>query len=296
VVGAPEAEAQVTLRNAGFETDSVAKRSDEEAGQVIGQNPPADAEVEEGALITLTVSSGPGEETIPQLRDMGRRAAARRLDELGFAVRLTRRPDPEIRRDRVIETSPAAGQRLERGEEVTIVASSGPEQVEVPRVVGQTEEEATAALTDAGFEVRTQDRETSDAEAGEVVAQDPEGGASASEGSTVTITVARAPQVEDVPDVTGSTLEEALAELQEAGFDVDPSDVEVQDPDEVGVVQSQDPDGGSEARPGSTVEITIGVAPAAEDPAAPQDDVTGENGEVAPPAGDDAPEGTGGTG
>ncbi len=288
VVGAPEAEAQVTLRNAGFETDSVAKRSDDEEGTVIGQNPPPDAEVEEGALITLTVSSGPGEETIPQLRDVGRRTAARRLDALGFAVRQQRRADAEIRRDRVIETSPAAGQRLERGEEVTLVVSSGPARVEVPAVVGQGEEEAAAALEDANFEVRTQDRETEDADPGQVVAQDPEGGAQATEGATVTITVAREPQVEEVPDVTGATLEEALAELQEAGFDVDPADVEVDDPDEVGVVQTQDPEGGAEARPGSTVQITIGVAAPEEEPAAPQDDVTGGGGEVAPPESDPA--------
>ncbi len=295
VVGAPEAEAQVTLRNAGFETDSVAKRSEEEAGTVIGQNPPADAEVEEGALITLTVSSGPGEETIPQLRDVGRRAAARRLDELGFAVAEERRADGEIRRDRVIETSPAAGERLERGEEVTLIVSAGPEQVEVPDVVGQGEDEAEAALEDAGFEVRTRDRETSETDAGQVTAQDPEGGTRRSEGATVTITVAREPQEEAVPDVTGSTLEEALAELQEAGFDVDPSEVDVDDPAQVGVVQSQDPEAGGEARRGSTVQITIGRAPAEEDPAAPQDDVTGEGGEVAPPAdAEAAPDGAGG--
>jgi serine/threonine-protein kinase len=167
--------------------------------------------------------------------------------------------------------------------------------VEVPDVVGQGEDEAEAALEDAGFEVRTRDQETSETDAGQVTAQDPKGGTRRSEGATVTITVAREPQEEAVPDVTGSTLEEALAELQEAGFDVDPSEVDVDDPAQVGVVQSQDPEAGGEARRGSTVEITIGRAPA-EDPAAPQDDVTGEGGEVAPPDADApaAPDGTGG--
>jgi serine/threonine-protein kinase len=280
VVGAPEADAQRTLRTAGFETDSVTTRSEEDAGTVIEQDPPADAEAEEGALVTLTVSSGPGQETVPQLRDVGRRTAARRLTELGFAVAMEERPDADIRRDRVVETTPPAGERLDRGEEVTLVVSTGPRRIAVPEVVGRDEEEARTALEEAGFQVRSREVERTDADAGEVTAQDPAGGGRAAEGSTVTITVARAPAVEDVPDVTGSTLEEALAELQDAGFDVEPEEVDVTAPEEEGVVQSQDPAGGEEARRGSTVTITIGrVPPAADPPAAPD---TGTDGGTAP--------------
>jgi serine/threonine-protein kinase len=65
VIGAQRAEAEITLRNRGFSTETVEKADRQEAGTVIGQNPAANSEVDEGALITLTVSSGPGEATVP---------------------------------------------------------------------------------------------------------------------------------------------------------------------------------------------------------------------------------------
>jgi len=52
----------------------------------------------------------------------------------------------------VISQSPSEGTGF-RGDEVALVISSGPEEVEVPDVLGQGIEEATSALVDAGFEV-----------------------------------------------------------------------------------------------------------------------------------------------
>jgi len=91
--------------------------------------------------------------------------------------------------------------------------------VEVPPVVGEQEDRAVSILEGAGFEVRTN---TVAAEPGEqqgiVRAQDPEAGAMASEGSTVEIDVVGEAEGIELPNVVGSTLDEALSTLDDAGF------------------------------------------------------------------------------
>ena len=56
---------------------------------------------------------------------------------------------------------------------MTLVVSSGPEQVAVPNVVGQSEDEARATLEAAGFKVGDSDQETDDEDPGTVLAQNP---------------------------------------------------------------------------------------------------------------------------
>lgn len=258
VTGAPRAEAEVTLRNRGFDTDTVDKRAMEEAGTVIGQNPAGSTQVDEGSLITLTVSSGPGEETVPDtLVGMGRRAARKALTDLGFRVDEVERQSSDVGENRVISVSPDGGQRLERGQTVTLTISSGPESAAVPDVLRQSREDATDALRNAGFEVEVREQERGDVDVGTVVAQDPAGKQVRGQGSTVTITVATAPTTIDVPDTTGDTEAVATGKLAGAGFEVSSRSRETENPDEDGIVLAQTP-GNGKAKKGSTVTITTG--------------------------------------
>src|SRR5205085_270613 len=87
---------------------------------------------------------------------------------------------------------PAAGTSVDEGSTVTLVVSSGPEQVTVPDVVGMTQAQATSTLQGAGFHVVSQDQLTTHAaENGHVLSQTPNAGTKADKGSTVTITVGR---------------------------------------------------------------------------------------------------------
>jgi serine/threonine-protein kinase len=91
----------------------------------------------------------------------------------------------------VISTDPAAGSSVEKGSTVTIIVSTGVEQVTVPGVVGQTENNATSTLQSRGLDVRVETTTlgAGDPNVGRVTAQDPASGARAAKGSTVTITV-----------------------------------------------------------------------------------------------------------
>jgi serine/threonine-protein kinase len=81
------------------------------------------------------------------------------------------------------------------------VISSGPEDAEVPNVVGLSEANATDLLEDRDFVVEVEERETvSPGEIGRVLDQDPSGGADQAPGSTVTIVVGVEPVLTDSDD------------------------------------------------------------------------------------------------
>ncbi|MCW2958432.1 MAG: pknB [Solirubrobacterales bacterium] len=258
VIGAEQATAEVTLRGKGFSTDTVEKTdATKPKGQVIGQTPGPGEKADKGDTITLTISAGPGEGRVPEVADMGRRAANKALVAAGFKVQEREQPDDTIRKDHVIETIPGAGTSLEKGETVVVVVSSGPGKVAVPSVVGRTQDQAESDLTALGLKVESVEQESEDAEAGRVLAQDRPAGTEVTKGTTVKITVAKKPEATDVPSVVGKSVGDAVSELSGAGFKVVQRTEDVTTPDEDGTVLSQSPAGGR-AKPGSTVTITIG--------------------------------------
>jgi serine/threonine-protein kinase len=106
----------------------------------------------------------------------------------------------------VLRQEPAAGTQVAQGATVDLVVAKAPEEVAVPGVIDSTEEEATQALEDAGFKVRTDDApvQTPD-EDGIVVDQDPSPDTPRPKGSTVTITVGRfEPDVVPEPTATAT--------------------------------------------------------------------------------------------
>ena len=87
---------------------------------------------------------------------------------------------------------------------------------DLPSVVGQTIEQATKTLTDAGFTVEVGGPVDSSQPAGVVGAQNPGAGKVAG-GSTVTINPSNGEGL-TVPDVSGRSLDDAKKALRSAGF------------------------------------------------------------------------------
>ncbi len=258
VVGIQQAEAEAALRNQGFDTDSIQKANPQQAGTVIGQDPPGNTQADEGSTVTLTVSSGPGMATVPtDLVGLGRRSARKKVTAAGFRPQESERASADIPKDRVIESSPDGGQRLDKGEVVTLVVSTGPADAKVPDVLRKGREEATATLEDAGFKVTVETTERDDVDPGTVVKQDPAGGQARAQNSTVTITVAEASKQVDVPDVTGRSQADATQTLSGAGFQVRTQTRDTSSSTQDGQVLSQTPAGGKADR-GATITIVVG--------------------------------------
>lgn len=259
VVNRNASSAAATLQNRGFEVDIEEARSqDVREDRVIRQRPGARSEAKEGSTVTLTVSTGPGEATIPEVAGLSRRRAEERLREAGFDVDVRRETSDTVAAGRVIGTTPDELSQQERGSTVGLIVSSGVEQVAVPEVRGAGRTEAQRRLEAAGFEVATQEQETEEQDPGTVLTQAPAPGTRVDEGSTVTITVAKRPAEVEVPQVTDLPLQDALAALQEAGLRGRQRRRDVDDPDDDGIVQAQNPDAGARRKRGSQVTITVG--------------------------------------
>ena len=92
----------------------------------------------------------------------------------------------------------------------------------------------------------------------QVIHQNPAPGTSATKGSSVALQVSNGPPQVGIPPVVGETAQQAVTDLEGAGFSVTQQYVAVADPSQDGIVQSQSPEGGSQATKGSTVTIVIG--------------------------------------
>ncbi len=258
VVGATQASAQRALENAGFSTDTTSQTSKQPAGNVIGQNPDGGTQADKGATVTLTISSGPAQATVPPVSGEGRNAATSELEKLGFVVRQVMRTDQTVALNHVISSSPDAGAKADVGSTVTLYVSSGVAQVTVPAVVNQNIDDARSQLQAVGFVVATVQQTTQTQDPGTVLAQSPTATTKAGKGSTVTLTVAKAPTSVAVPDVVGRSEGTATNTLEGAGFTVNVTTEDVDTQKQDGIVQSQTPGGGGKAKPGSSVTIVVG--------------------------------------
>jgi beta-lactam-binding protein with PASTA domain len=134
------------------------------------------------------VSTGPKEVMVPDVVGQDQNDAASRLREAGLGVIIRERASREPA-DTVVDQTPAAGQQIDEGSTVTLFVSNGRLR-EVPDVVGLSQSEAEAEISDAGFNaaIRTTPVEKPDAD-GRVVSQTPSGGKERRRGDTVVITV-----------------------------------------------------------------------------------------------------------
>ncbi|MFY9488200.1 MAG: PASTA domain-containing protein [Solirubrobacterales bacterium] len=259
VVGRSAGDARSRLAEAGFQSEVFTQENAAPVGEVFSQSPSGGAKAKEGSTVILNVSAGPGKVTMPDVEGLTREEAEQQLKGLGLKVRARREFSTEVRKNRATRTVPTSGDQAERGSEVELYLSKGAKQVDVPDVVGSDVEQATKTLEDAGFEVDTTEEDSNKPE-GEVTAQKPAGATKADDGATIKLTVSSGQN--DVPDVTGLSESDAVQELEEAGFDADVTQVDVENEQDDGNVVAQTPQSGA-LKVGSTVSIEVGVFTAA---------------------------------
>ncbi|MEV0947012.1 Stk1 family PASTA domain-containing Ser/Thr kinase [Rhodococcus sp. NPDC049939] len=258
-------DAATRLQNEGFQVTQQQKPDAVvAAGNVISTRPLAGVEVDRGSTVTLEVSSGPEQVTIPRLAGLNQQEAQQELNAVGLRLdsSIQRAPSDESDIDKVITQQPSSGSSIALDSEVTITLGSGPEQVRVPDVTGQTVDVAQENIEAAGFEV-TIENVDSGAPEGQVISTDPAGGSTADKGDTITINVSNGNNIQ-MPDLTGKTVSQALALLRGAGWtgsssSLDQSQRATLDPDMVGRIMSQQQPPGSEITKTSVVSIEVGT-------------------------------------
>ncbi|HET6379756.1 MAG TPA: Stk1 family PASTA domain-containing Ser/Thr kinase [candidate division Zixibacteria bacterium] len=123
-------------------------------------------------------------------------------DDLNLRLREEEQPSDEVEEGRVISTDPEAGTPVAEGSTVTVVVSTGPEEVEVPNVIGQTEDQARQTLQNAGLEVGRVDFENSDQPEGRVIRTEPAAGVTLNAGDQVNLVISRGPTPSPSPSPT----------------------------------------------------------------------------------------------
>lgn len=197
-----------------------------------------------------------GGKAVPDVEGMTQADAAAALQSDGFTVRSL-----QVRSDEteglVLLTDPAAGSRIEEGSEVVLHVAVART---IPDVLSASQEDALKSLSEAGYSrINIETQKSNEAE-GIVLNVEPAVGEKAASTTQITLTVST-PFI--VPDVAGTSSEEAQAALEAEGYVVAVSHVYTEDGNE-GMVVSTDPVAGSRLNSGETVTMYVAVSRATE--------------------------------
>jgi len=209
-------------------------------------------------------------------------AEARRITELaGFGFEVERQYySPSVPEGRVLSQMPASGILIRSGWQVRVALSLGPQRVQIPDVLGQSERAAEINIMRRGLIVgAVAEVEVPGETPNEVIAQNPSPNASSVSAPRINLLAAQPPlpQAFVMPKLVGQTLGEATAALKEAGLEVGnvtvaspapaipPPDQPPQTPppqpppapESSSVIVSQNPPAGAKVVAGSTVSFGV---------------------------------------
>ena len=267
VVGVPEQLAVRQIRNADLK-ELIVRQEDEDAkkGLVFKQDPQPGDRTDRGNFVTIYVSEGKPKTHVPNVVGKSRDEAVAEL--VGAKLKANVVTVNSLKTvNEVLAQAPKPGTELIVNSTVRINVSKGPRPITIPNVVGSAFETAQSQLQGVGFAVAREDVEDA-ADAGIVVGQNPTAGGQLGKGSVVTLQVSKGPATSQVPDVTSQTQADARAQLKSSGFTAQVVEEIVDDQTLDGRVLSQDPEGGTDAKQGTSVVIVVGRFQAAPPPAA----------------------------
>jgi serine/threonine-protein kinase len=260
VAGDSRATAVTELREAGFSVDSAVDQAYSEtvaAGTVLGSEPDAGSHLLSGRTVRLVISRGPERFVVPAVAGQDYGAAQRAFDPI--PVRLVRRntadPTGKIPPGQVIRTDPGPAAKIKRDSTVTVYVSTGPPIVAVPNVVDKTQDEASSALTKAGFKLNIERDYSDTVPAGSVIRQDPAAKASVAKFSTVNLVISQGPRLITLPQIrNGTPVALAQDRLERLGLTVR---IKRAFGGFLGTVVGMDPAAGTQVRPGTEVLLTV---------------------------------------
>ena len=129
VVGQSASAATTALRNAGFNPNPRYVNSDATQGQVISQSPAPGSTEAKGTSVTIEISNGPPQKSVPDVVGYTSQQAEQTLQSAGFQVVQQFRSVTDPSQDNLVQSqNPAGGSSATKGSNVTIVIgqSSGP--------------------------------------------------------------------------------------------------------------------------------------------------------------------------
>ena len=225
------------------------------AGDVVQQSPKPGVSQKEGSTVTVVLSSGKPDVTVPSLSGMTCAQAATALDSAHFqSVCAPGTYSNTVPAQVLVLWSIGSTQdptKAPYGSTITLVPSAGHEPATVPSIPSSyTFNQAQAALTAVGLTATQNNESSATVPSGQVISTSPASGQTAPYGSAVAVNISTGPPTTPVPNVIGDTVAQATTMLQNNGFSVsgvsgNPS----------GMVSGTQPSVGSTVPTGSAVQL-----------------------------------------
>lgn len=192
----------MTLQQAeefALEYDLNIKQGDEvisetvDKGLIVSQDPAAGETIKTGSTVTVNVSKGLGDGSVPDLVGKMKGDLSDYLEAAGFKLGEVTTEASEKPEGTVLKQNPKAGEEVEKGTAIDVVVSDGSKaKATVPYLVGKSLSEAQSALSEANLSCGSVSYDYSTTYSdGEVMWQQYEAGATLTKNSSVKITVSK---------------------------------------------------------------------------------------------------------
>lgn len=202
---------------------------------------------------------------VPSLTGKTMDQAKQELNGTGLGIKQVGTASSDtVEKGQIISQDPQDGKTVEKNTTIEVIISSGSagnseNAVDIPNVVGQSETDASAALTAKGFNVTKTTSYSSSVAEGYVISQTPNGDTQGKEGDTITLEISLGSEKITVPDVSTSYKSEEQAKELLSQFNVSTA-TKYSDTD-AGIVIGQSLAVGTQADPGASITITVSLGP-----------------------------------
>jgi eukaryotic-like serine/threonine-protein kinase len=227
---------------------------------VVDQSPKGTAKVKPGDTVTLILSLGPAQVTVPDLHGLSPGDAQTKLQSMNLiSGGVQPEPSDTVPSGEVIETNPKAGTKVDPSSQISLLVSSGKASVAIPGdLVGRSASAAQTELEGLNLVVQQTSDSSGAGAKGTVVAVSPSPGATVAGGSTVTLAVSTVDKngtPVQVPDVRGKSWNDAQRILTQAGLKAEKDFIS--NFVDGGKVTAMSPSAGATAPSGSTVTVHL---------------------------------------
>lgn len=170
-----------------------------EEGNIISQDIKAGTILKKGDTIRVTVSKG-ALVTIPDVAGKKKAKAKETITNAKLIMKVSdRKWSDKVAKGKVISQDKKAGEKIEEGNTISVVISKGVEQVKVPKVEGETLEEAQKALKKAKLKVDSSRTYSSSVEEGKIISQSIASGKTVDKNTTVKVVISLGKEPEPEP-------------------------------------------------------------------------------------------------